>query len=212
MNIKRTARAVALVAIVAMSLAGCRGLRSSSPPVHLNPNMDNVTYLEGQEPSAFFADGRAMRPQVDGTVAQGELRTDLHLHVGAQGQDWATSLPSSLTLDHDFLARGQDRFGIYCTPCHGDAGLDNGGVVPQRAPRHGSAWNVPSLHGETQRGYPVGKLYDIVTNGINTMPGYRAQVPVEDRWAIAAYVRALQVQHGLPSNDVPSQIRQEQGW
>jgi mono/diheme cytochrome c family protein len=223
MNITRIVRTVAIAVFVAGSLAGCRGLRSSKPPVHLNPNMDNMTYLEGQEPSAFFTDGRAMRPQVDGTVAQGELRGDPHLNGGAvftgppntEGErtlEWATDLPSSVTLTHDLLDRGQDRFGIYCTPCHGEAGLENGGVVPQRAPNTGAAWNIPSLHGARQRDYPIGKVYDIITNGYNTMPGYRAQIPVEDRWAIAAYVRALQVQHESPREVLPAQIRQEQGW
>jgi mono/diheme cytochrome c family protein len=175
--------------------------------------MDNVTYLEAQEPSDLFADGRGMRPQVDGTVAQGELRDDWHLNGGANERgDWATELPEQLTLDHDLLGRGQDRYEIYCTPCHGNAGLENGGVVPVRAANSGSAWLVPSLHGERQRGYAVGRLYDIVTNGYNTMPGYRAQVPVEDRWAIATYVRALQIQHGSPENTIPSGVRQEQGW
>ena len=185
--------------------------------------MDNQTYFEGQEPSAFFADGRAMRPQVDGTVAQGELRDDPHLNAGsvfagranAAGEaalEWATEMPASLPLSHELLGRGQDRFGIYCTPCHGEAGLENGGVVPQRAPRTGGAWLVPSLHGDRQRDYPIGKIYDIVTNGYNTMPGYRAQVPVEDRWAIAAYVRALQIQHESPRDVVPNQVRQQQGW
>ncbi len=213
MNITQTARVLALTTMIVAGLAGCRGMRSSSPPVHLNPNMDNVTYLEAQEPTNLFADGRAMRPQVDGTVAQGELRDDWHLNGGAnEAGEWATELPSGLDLDLDLLSRGLERYNIYCTPCHGEAGLENGGVVPVRAANSGSAWLVPSLHGERQRGYAVGRLYDIVTNGYNTMPGYRAQVPVEDRWAIAAYVRALQVQYESPQAVIPRGVRQEQGW
>ena len=185
--------------------------------------MDNMTYLQGQEPSAFFEDGRAMRPQAEGTVAQGELRDDPHLNAGAvftgpadaagmATLEWATELPAGMDLDHELLNRGQARFGIYCTPCHGDAGLPNGGVVPRRAPRTGAAWNVTSLHDARPRQYAIGKLYDVVTNGYNTMPGYRAQIPVEDRWAIAAYVRALQIQHESSAGTIPTAIRQEQGW
>lgn len=208
-----------LVAALAM---GCRGSKSAQPPVHLNPNMDNVTYLEAQEPSSFWSDGRAMRPQVPGTVARGGLRTDEHLHRGVRDGAWATTLPESLfagvptSREERTVAiaeRGQERYEIYCAPCHGNAGLESGGIVAVRgAAAEDWAWAIPSLHGTRQRSYPVGKLYDIVANGINSMPGYAAQISVEDRWAIATYVRALQVGYGSPASLVPEETRRAQGW
>lgn len=233
----RSLRALGLAVLAVALLPACRGMVSHRPPVHLNPNMDNVTYVGPQEPSDFFADGRGMRPPVEGTVARGELRADTHLYRGLapdapagkacidstgctqyQGcidgfcREFATELPSTVTLDHALMARGEERFGIYCTPCHGDAGLENGGVVPVRAANRGSAWLVPSLHGPRQRGYAVGQLFDIVSNGFNTMPGYAAQIPVEDRWAIVTYVRALQVSNEMPLAQLPREIAAEQGW
>lgn len=213
------------LALSALALGtGCRGSVSEKPPVHLNPNMDNVNYLEAQEPSTFFEDGRAMRPQVEHTVAVGELRVDDHLHRGVVGSEWAAELPATVlasarprTDDQTqlgaVLERGHERFEIYCTPCHGLTGAENGGIVPQRGLVAGTwSWAVPSLHGARQRGYPVGRMYDIVTHGINTMPAYAAQIPVNDRWAIAAYVKALQVSQGAPLDVIPSEYAREQGW
>lgn len=203
---------------------GCRGTVSAKPPVHLNPNMDNVNYLEAQEPSVFFEDGRAMRPQVPNTIAVGGLQVDDHLYRGVVGREWASELPEAVlasvrpssdeqTSFGAVLERGHERFEIYCTPCHGLTGAENGGIVPQRGMVAGSwSWAVPSLHGARQRGYPVGRVYDIVTHGINTMPAYAAQIPVNDRWAIAAYVKALQVSQGSPRNLVPADVAREQGW
>jgi mono/diheme cytochrome c family protein len=193
-------------------LAGCRGVPSGEPPIHLNPNMDNVTYVQGQEGAAHFADKRGMRPQVEGTIAwspasdDAHLQEDPHKYAGKVGGAWATELPVPLT--KDLLDRGHERYNIYCQPCHGLAGLENGGIVPTRI----SSWAVPSLHGDRQRSYAVGQLYDIVANGINTMPGYRSQIPVDDRWAIAAYVRALQLSHATTLAVVPADAAQQQGW
>jgi mono/diheme cytochrome c family protein len=204
---------------------GCRGFLFESPPIHPNPNMDNVTYVEAQEPSAFFVDGRGMRPQIAGTVAQGALDTDDHLRRGQVNGVWAETLPEAV-VEHfgaragagissmrATLERGQERFNIYCAPCHGEAGLENGGIVPRwgnDAPTW--SWAVTSMHGATQRGYAVGQLYQLITHGIRTMPGYAAQIPVEDRWAVAAYVRALQVAHAAPLELIPSEVASQQGW
>ncbi len=200
--------------LAALAAPACRGDVSHSPPVHLNPNMDNVTRIDPQEPSDFWADGRGMRPAIEGTVAQGELRVDAHLYEGrAPGGRWATDLPEGMALDGSLLERGQARFDIYCTPCHGEAGLENGGIVPRRGADAGDwTWAVSSLHGETPRGYPIGRLYDIVTNGIRTMPAYGSLVPVRDRWAIATYVRALQVSYEMPIAQIPNEIASQQGW
>lgn len=208
---------------LATAMAGCRGTTFQQTPIHPNPNMDNVTYVEMQEPADFFADRRGMRPAVPGTVAQGELREDDHLNRGVDLGVWATEVPAEVIAHFGgseggaqlapVALRGQQRFGIYCAPCHGNAGLENGGIVPQRGLAGGLwSWAVPSLHGERQRGYNVGQIYNIVTHGINTMPAYAAQIPVEDRWAIATYVRVLQISQAAPINVIPSEVAQAQGW
>jgi mono/diheme cytochrome c family protein len=215
---------LALSGLLALSVLGCRGSTFTQTPIHPNPNMDNVTYIESQEPAEFFADGRGMRTPPEGTVARGQLRDDDHLWRGVENHAWATRLPDAV-IEHfgggdegaDVLAavaeRGAERYGIYCTPCHGDAGLENGGIVPRRGNDGGRwMWSVPSLHGERQRGYSVGQLYNIVSNGFNTMPAYAAQIPVHDRWAIATYVRVLQISQGAPIAVVPPAVAQAQGW
>jgi len=222
MNRIRPVRAALLVLALGMVTTGCRGFTFSQTPVHPNPNMDNVTYVSAQEPSEFFDDGRGMRPQVDGTVAVGELREDDHMYRGVVNGAWATTLPDAVidawgddeaTAVRAGLERGQARYNIYCTPCHGEAGLENGGIVAARGLVSGDwSWAVPTLHGERQRGYTIGQLYDLISNGYNTMPGYAAQIPVEDRWAIATYVRALQISQGAPRRSVPAEIAREQGW
>lgn len=222
-HISRLLAHLATAAIAMSALSGCRGSTFTQAPVHPNPNMDNVTFVEAQEPSLFFADGRGMRLPPAGTVARGELREDDHTFRGVVNGTWATTVPDSVLGAYSddegvpalsaLAARGQERYGIYCTPCHGEAGLENGGIVPRRGADGGLwSWNVPSLHGERQRGFTVGQLYHIITDGINTMPGYAAQVPVDDRWAIAAYVRALQISQAAPIEVVPAPLAQSQGW
>ena len=217
-RILRHAGRLAAASLVVAALPACRGMVSRQTPVHLNPNMDNVTRIEAQEPSAFWDDGRGMRPQVEGTVAHGSVVNDPHMSEGRIGREWATTLPAELALapngqpTRELLLRGQERFEIYCAPCHGDAGLQNGGAVPIRAAQLGTAWEVPSLHGDRQRDYAIGELYHVISDGYATMPGYRAQVPTDDRWAIATYVRALQVAHEMPIETIPATIKQQQGW
>jgi len=178
--------ALALV-LLALVTAGCRGCTSSRPPVHVNPSMDDQPKYRPQAESRFFYDGAAMQKPVPGTVARGELREDRALHEGkdASGVLLATSpLPAT----PERLARGQERFRIYCQPCH-DARGDGKGVLFQRG-------NVPttSFHAEKVRGAADGHLFDVITNGIGLMPGYRWPIPPEDRWAIVAWVRELQRQ------------------
>jgi len=220
-TLRHWAACAVTAAVAVTSLSGCRGFLFEQTPIHPNLNMDNVTYVEGQEPSAFFEDGRGMRPQVFGTVAAGALDTDGHLYRGQVEGVWVTTLPESVVAGFGgegdaeaamraTLERGQDRFTIYCTPCHGASGVENGGVVPQRGRTW--SWNVASMHGEIPRGYAVGQLYQLITNGIRTMPGYAAQITVQDRWAIAAYVRVLQLSHASPYELIPADIAQQQGW
>jgi mono/diheme cytochrome c family protein len=145
--------------------------------------------------STFFADARSARPIVAGTVARGQLRDDELLYTGKVGGADATTLP--FAVDERVMARGQERFNIYCSPCHGRVGLGDGMVVRRgyRAP--------PSFHSDRLRNVPVGHFFDVISNGFGAMPDYAAQIRVEDRWAIVAYLRALQLSQHATSDDVP---------
>lgn len=144
--------------------------------------------------SDFFEDGRAARPLVEGTVARGTLDVATAAGGGPPGS-LATELPVPLT--RELLRRGQERYGIFCAPCHDATGAGRGMVVRRgyRPP--------PSLHVERLRDAPVGHLYDVMTRGLGAMPDYAQQVPPSDRWAIAAYVRALQLSQRATVADVP---------
>lgn len=189
---KRTARALAALALAAASMTGCRGTTSEKPPVHPNWNMDNQAYHRGQTPSAFFADGAAMRPPVANTIAIGELRDNEALQTGSENGQYLTELPEGIELSEELLARGHQRYDIYCAPCHGLSGT-GAGAVPARAEAGGATWIVPTFHDEQRQGYPVGRIFDVATNGYSTMLGYRSQISAEDRWAIAAWVKGLQL-------------------
>jgi hypothetical protein len=210
------AAVVLALALAAAGAAGCRGTASESAPIHLNPNMDDQDYVEAQEPFAFFADGRGMRPPVPGTVRRGAtpsqrtdiLREDDHLYRGRQpgtgGEDFATTLPVPLT--PTLLARGRERYAIYCALCHDGTGGGDGPVV-----RRGMV-EPPPFDDQRLLAMPVGQLFDVVTNGARNMPPYAAQIPVADRWAIVAYVRALQLARSATLDDVPPDLARERGW
>jgi mono/diheme cytochrome c family protein len=123
------------------------------------------------------------------------LRDDTHFYEGRVDGVFVNTLPAQLTLDQDLLERGAERFGIYCTPCHGDSGAGNGLVVAR-----GYAL-PPSLHDETRRYRELGFIFDTISNGsaAKLMPSYRSQIPARDRWAITVYVRALQLSQTLAS-------------
>jgi len=181
--------------------ARMRATPSPNRPIHIFWDMDFQPKFKAQAPNPLFADGRAMRPPVQGSVARGESYVDTHMYEGVVDGQWATALPTSMKLDQATLERGQQRFNIYCSACHGYAGYGDG-AVNQRAmelvsnvngPVNGTQWvAAKSLHDETTRHQPMGQLFNTVTHGIRNMAGYGAQISVADRWAIAAYVKALQ--------------------
>lgn len=177
------------VPLVALFALGCQETIKKEAPIHPNWNMDQTQRIDAQEPApkGVFADGRGMRTPVEGTVAVGGLREDGHYWRGKVDGEFAKSLPPAMTLDAAFLARGQNRYEIYCTPCHDKAGTGNGTVASR------GITQPPTFHSAYLKGFPVGQLFDVMTNGVRTMPSYAAQIPAEDRWAIAAYVRSLQV-------------------
>jgi hypothetical protein len=154
---------------------------------------------EPLEQSDFFDDGRASRPLVPGTIPYGAAPTDNVLHIGREGEQLASELPMSLT--EALLHRGRERFDIYCSVCHGRGG-DGNGMIVQRGYRQ-----PPTYHSDRLRGVPIGHFFDVMSNGFGAMPSYALQVPVEDRWAIAAYIRALQLSQYATADDVPNELR-----
>jgi hypothetical protein len=149
--------------------------------------------------SAFFDDHRSARPLPEGTVAQGFLNADRRLVTGKENGEPVAVLPVPLT--RELLSRGQERYGIFCTPCHGLTG-DGLGIVVQRGLRRPNSFHIDRL-----REAPVGYFFDVQTRGFGAMMDYAAQIPPGDRWAIAAYVRALQVSQRARIEDIPDTER-----
>ena len=146
--------------------------------------------------STFFNDARSARPVVEGTVARGQLHDDELMYTGKVNGVDAAMFP--MRIDAAVMARGQQRFNIYCSPCHGRTGQGDGMVVRRGYRR------PPSLHQDRLRDAPVGHFFDVMTNGFGAMPDYAAQIKVEDRWAIVAYIRALQLSEHATLADVPA--------
>jgi len=193
------------LALLALSL-GCQGELSKEAPIHLNPNMDEQDRVAPQEGSAHFEDTRGMRPQVPGTVARGELGADRHLHTGKVGGALSREMPAAVKVDNKLLARGRERYDIYCTPCHGGAGKGDGIVIKR------GLLPPPSFHDKRIRALSVGQLFDVITRGVRNMPSYAAQINALDRWAIVAYVRALQAGRSATVDQVPADIVDSKGW
>ncbi len=182
-------------------LTGCyRGQPKKKPPVHLVPDMDSQPRYEAQEYSNFFADGLTMRMPVEGTVAIGHLHEDGALY---NGKDERGNLvkESPVPINMVMLKRGQERFNIYCAPCHGQVG-DGNGIVVKRG-----YMPPPTFHQDRLRDIEDGYIYDVIKNGIRNMPSYAHQIPVDDRWAITAYVRALQRAQHATMTDVPEELK-----
>jgi len=183
---------------------------SEVPRIHIIQNMDNQPKYVSQEANALFLDGRVMRPRVEGTIARGEMTSDTHLFMGVVDDGWATTYPNSLRVDRAFVERGQNRFTIYCTPCHGQGGFGDG-LVHLRAAQlvetgaNGTTWVAPkNLHEDAIREQPVGQLFNTITKGVRTMSSYASQIPVKDRWAIVAYVKALQFSQDADPASIPN--------
>jgi mono/diheme cytochrome c family protein len=150
--------------------------------------------------SAFFADGSSARPLVADTVARGQLRTDQLLYAGAVDGQPATVFPFAVTAD--VLQRGEERFNIYCSPCHGRVGTGDGIVARRGFPK------PPTFHDDRLRQAPPGYFFAVISNGFGRMPRYATQITPEDRWAIIAYVRALQLSQNATIDNVPQDQRQ----
>lgn len=198
MNMRSTLKTTVMAA--ALALVGCRGWETEDRPVHLIKNMD--TQEKGKayrrDTTGLFADGRSMRPPVEGTVALGQLHDDTLFEEGRDGADPTKAFPASVKEKWDEqVARGAGRYAVYCAPCHGPA-LDGQGPVAGKALDGGPRLLVPppSLHAERiAKDMVVGKIYAAIREGVNAgnMPSYAVQIPTEDRWAIVAYVKAEQM-------------------
>jgi len=171
--------------------AGCR------VDMHVTPRYNPLS------PSTFFADGRSERPEVAGTVPHGELRTDELLYTGKINGVVANEFPFPITRQD--LERGRERFNIYCAPCHDYTGSGHG-VVVQRGLQQPTSYHSTKL-----RDAPVGHFFEVITNGFGVMYSYATRVTPEDRWRIAAYIRALQLSQNATLNDVPADQRGQLG-
>jgi mono/diheme cytochrome c family protein len=163
-------------------LAGCR------------QEMYDQSRVKPLAQSDFYSDLRSARPQVEGTVARGQLREDTYFYTGKIGENPGDYMPFPVT--EDVLARGHERFNIYCAPCHSRLG-DGNGMVPQRGFKH-----PPTYHQDRLRKAPLGYFFDVMTNGFGVMPDYTAQIQPRDRWCIVAYIRALQLSQNATPADV----------
>jgi mono/diheme cytochrome c family protein len=164
-------------------LSGCR------------QDMHNQPKYKPLRASAFFDNGSSARPILEGTIARGTLQTDESFFTGKNGNVLVTELPFPVT--QQVLDRGEERYNIYCTPCHDRTGNGRGMVV-QRGYRQ-----PPSYHIDRLRNVEIGHFFDVMTNGFGVMPDYRAQISPRDRWNIAAYIRALQLSQHAAASDVP---------
>lgn len=192
----------------ALTLAlGCRGNPSSEPPLHWQRQMFTQDKGKAQRESTFFLDGRVNRPLVENTVA---ATSPVEITSYETGRDetgaFVAKWPTQVQVDAQLLNRGQDRYNIYCAPCHDRTGSGNGLVI-QRASTLGVRWVPTSYFEERLMTAPVGHFFDVITTGVRTMPSYAYQLPIADRWAIVAYVRALQKSQRASLADVPESER-----
>lgn len=188
------------ILLAGLLLSACRGTPSSKPPVHPNPNMDFGYQFEAQEENSFFEDTRAMRTPVEGTVARGFLADNPVLQEGKEANGaFVKRIP--LTVNRAFIEHGQDKYQIFCSPCHGGLG-DGKGMVVSRG-----LVPPPTYHSDVLRNVEDGYLFEVVTNGVRSMHGYKTQIPsIEDRWSIVAYLRALQKSQNASSTEYTSVI------
>jgi len=195
-----------LMIVTVMVVAGKRGHTFRKPPVFLFPDMDKQPKLRPQEPNRFFANGISSQFPVEGTIARGQPYEDIPVNTGKKPgtTNYVDTIPIPVTAE--LMARGQERFYIFCAPCHGAAGDGKGVPV-----KFGMAV-IADLHDNKARRVPQqsdGEIFYTITYGKNLMQGYGPQIPINDRWAIIAYLRALQRSRLASLEDVPAEVRAE---
>jgi mono/diheme cytochrome c family protein len=188
----RIMRLSLVVLVAAFALAGCR------------QDMQDQPKFIPLRPSTFFADGRSERSLIDGTVARGHLDDDTAFYTG-KGPDGKLLDTFPFAVTKEVVERGQDRYNVYCAPCHDRTGSGDGMIVKRgyRKP--------PSYHIDRLRQVSNGHIYDVITRGFGAMPDYSAQIPPRDRWAIVSYVRALQLSQNATPADVPAEAQGQLG-
>ncbi len=202
---------LALLCVVLVTLLGFRGATSTNPPRQVFPDdvfpqMTNQDKYLPQSASPFFADGRSDRPVPAGAVARGTPVDDDILATGqtAPGQ-FLHGFPAGIVIDAGLLARGRNRYNIYCQPCHGALG-DGNGIT-----KHYGMGATPSYHDDRFRQMPEGEIFNTITHGKSTMLSYADKLTPHDRWAVVAYVRALQRAEQGSVNDVPAAHKTDLG-
>lgn len=200
-------------------IAKSRFTTSTKPRISIFQDMAQQPKYRPQAVNHLFADGRAMREPLSGTVAFGDVQEDDHYYRGykliesaqQQGQfvaEYIKGFPKQVTVDESFIRRGQQRYGIYCAPCHGDDGYGQGTVHLRALELQQATWVPPtSMHSDIVRQREEGQIFNTITHGIRNMPSYGKQIPVDDRWAIVAYIRALELSQNAPIQDVPADMR-----
>jgi mono/diheme cytochrome c family protein len=192
--------AAAVLALAATALTGCSNFPSRQPPIWVWWDMKKQDKYKPQAESAFFADGRTSRAPVEGSVAQELYRPDTAFSTGVN-PDGTYVARNPLPITKETLAEGQRKFDIYCAPCHDRTGSGRG-IVPAKA-----VWVPGNLHDERIVNFVDGELYHVIANGRRSMPGYRYQISEKDRWAIVAYIRALQRSWRGTMDDVPPELQ-----
>jgi mono/diheme cytochrome c family protein len=188
--------------IIGLALSGCARERTSeNSPIHLVPNMDEQEKYKAQSKSEFFADGATMRPPVEGTVARGQLREDIAYYTGKNAEGEYTDNPKEITME--LMSHGRERYDIYCAPCHSKVG-DGRGIMIQH-----EYLPPPSFSEERILKMKDGNLFEIISNGVRNMPSYAHQINVDDRWAIIAYLRALQKSRNAAISDIPIDLQKD---
>jgi mono/diheme cytochrome c family protein len=189
-------------------LSGCRGMKSEKTPVHPNLNMDFQEKFEAQEANPFFEDDAAMRQPVAGTVARGQLRTteNAPFEYGRSASGaYVDDIPLQVT--EALVERGQERYEIFCSMCHGGAGYGQGVIMVGNNGQGYGYTPAPSYHTDYLRDIQDGYLYGVIANGVRSMPSYGHEMAPADRWAVVAYIRALQRSQNADLEDIPAEER-----
>lgn len=192
-----------IICLCFFMLVGCRGWRSEKPPIHLNPNLDFQPKITAQEQPLEIPDHTVVWGD-ESSITSGSrnefYKDNDSFYTGKDlAGNWLKSVP--VQVDNSVLTRGQQRYNIYCSACHGEDGSGNGIVMEY-------GWFKPVKYWDSRIiNYTDGELFNIISNGIRSMPGYSIQIPEEDRWSIVTYIRAIQVSNTMNLSDVPMDIR-----
>lgn len=198
------AAVIAVVALVPFAfIAKARATKTDKPKIHAMGDMDWQIKFQAQQPNPLFPNGMAMRAPEPGTVAMDEHPDDEHLTAGKVDGQFVRTFPASVAIDDATMARGKDRYQVFCAPCHGVSGNGDGPVAQRAMTLAEGTWVPPTALGQDYlRQMPVGQLYDVVNNGVRNMPGYGSQIPVDERWAVVLYLRALQKAKAAPVGEL----------